>query len=377
MFDHRLLPAARRLALVGAVVLGVLAWNSAFAATPTTVHPGAPTHQGLPHFMLALDQHPAAHSQPGKPGGKGGSFGPHNSCCTPPLIDNKGPVESPANVYLDFWGPQWSFGWSDVAANPCAGGYYNECTPAGPTSYSNASQTIQTYVQDFFKAVAAGHTSPTWNNSQSQYGSKVPPVYGGSFVDSSSTPPTPVVTDNCVVAVCLIDQPPGQQRDVETALNQLGTEALAAEAHFGYAKGADYMIFLPPGAYPPGFGYYCAYHDEIYDNLGRKISYSVIPYLPNAGYGCGENYVNLTNDTYGHGFLDGYSIVGGHEFAEAETDPYPFTAPAWQDVNGNENGDMCAWGSVTTYPAGNVSGSGNFWANQSLWSNSARACVMN
>ena len=138
------------------------------------------------------------------------------------------------------------------------------------------------------------------------------------------------------------------------------------------------MIYLPKGSYPAGFAaIYCAYHDEIYDSQGRKISYSVIPYQPDASYGCGENYINLTSDAYGHGFLDGYSIVGGHEFAEAETDPFPFTAPAWQDVNGNENGDMCAWGSVTTYPAGNIRGSGNFWAVQSLWSNSARACVMN
>ena len=362
-------PVARRLVLAGAVVLGVFAWSSAFAAASPAGHP---THSGGPHLMLALHRTSAGQSQ-----GKA-SFGPHNSCCTPPLINNGGPVESPARVYLDFWGPQWSAGWPDEAANPCAGGYYNQCGPATPASYPNAATTVQTYLQGFFKAIAAGGTTPTWNNSQSQYHLKVPPTYGGSFVDTSSTPPTPAVTDNCVALVCLIDQPPGAVRSVETAANQLGSEALAAEAHFGYSRNADYMIMLPRGSVPAGFGaIYCAYHDEIYDGQGRRISYSVIPYLPDASYGCGENYINLTNDAYGHGFLDGYSIVAGHEFAEAETDPLPFTAPAWQDSGGNENGDMCAWGTVTTYPAGNVRNASNFWAVQSLWSNSARACVLN
>jgi hypothetical protein len=354
---------ARCSALATAVVAGLLASSSAFAAEPPTA---LSARAGAPQFLLA--------ARAGKTAGQK-TYGPHNSCCTPPLLNNKGPVESPARVFLDFWGPQWAAGWPDVAANAMAGGYYNESVTAGPTTYPNASATIQTYVTGFFQAVAKG-TKPGWNNTQAQYGSKVPPVYGGSYVDGSSTPPTPVVTDNCAGILCLTDQPPSPDYEVETALNQLGSEALAAEAHFGYAPGADYMIFLPKGSSPVGFGYYCAYHDEIYDAQGRRISYSVIPYLPDANYACGENYVNTTNDAYGHGWLDGYSIVAGHEFAEAETDPFPFTAPAWQTSDGYETGDLCAWGSVTTYPAGNVRSGTGYWAVQSLWSNSARACVM-
>jgi hypothetical protein len=362
-----LLPAVRRLALIGAVVIGVLAWNSAFASTQPVVHTARPE---TPHIMLGFDKHATGHSKAGKPG-KGGSFGPHNSCCTVPLINNGGPVESPAKVYLDFWGPQWSAGWPDVAYNDCGGSYYNTCTIVAPTAYSNAAPVVMNYVQDFFKAVAAG-TKPTWNDSQSQYGSKVPPLYGSSFIDSSSAPPTPIVSDSCsAVVVCITG----------SGLTQLEMEAQNAEAHFGYSPNADYMIFLPQGSSPVGFGEFCAYHGETVDSQNRKITYSVIPYLPDVdksgAVSCGENYINTTNDAYGHGFLDGYSIVGGHEFAEAETDPFPFTAPGWQGSDGNETGDICAWGTVTTYPAGNIRGSGNFWAVQSLWSNSARACVMN
>ena len=366
MFADSMPPVVRRLVLAGAVVLGILAWNTASA---TSQPAGRATHTGPPHFMLAAPQHRSPHSGSAH---RGATLGPHNSCCTPPLINNKGPVESPARVYLDFWGPQWNAGWPDTAFVACGGGFYNQCTPVGPDNYSNAAATVENYVTGFFKAVATG-TSPNWNHSQSQYGSKVPPVYGGSFVDAASTPPTPVVTDNCA-DVCIVGEP--------STLSQVATEAIAAESHFGYSPNADYMIFLPQGSFPPNtFAGACAYHDEVFDPQGRKISYSVIPYLPDIDKSqaltCGQNYINTTNDAYGHGFLDGYSIVGGHEMAEAETDPFPFTAPAWQGSDGSETGDICAWGTVTTYPAGNVRTSTNFWVAQSLWSNSARACVMN
>ena len=39
-----------------------------------------------------------------------------------------------------------------------------------------------------------------------------------------------------------------------------------------------------------------------------------------------------SSDAYGHGYFDGFSIVGGHEFAEAETDPYP--SSGWADAGG-------------------------------------------
>src|SRR5581483_5726673 len=44
-----------------------------------------------------------------------------------------------------------------------------------------------------------------------------------------------------------------------------------------------------------------------------------IPYQTDAGANCGQNFVNSGSA----GLLDGVSIVGGHEFAEAATDPNP------------------------------------------------------
>ena len=55
--------------------------------------------------------------------------------------------------------------------------------------------------------------------------------------------------------------------------------------------------------------------------------------------------VNATSDAFGNGIFDGWSIVTGHEYAEAVTDPDNFVAwqDGWLDAQGSENGDKCAW----------------------------------
>jgi len=60
------------------------------------------------------------------------------------------------------------------------------------------------------------------------------------------------------------------------------------------------------------------------------------------------NSVNVISDDFGHGVFDGYSIVVGHEYAEAVTDPDNFASDqdGWNDVQGSENGDKCAWTSL-------------------------------
>src|SRR5207245_7131936 len=85
-----------------------------------------------------------------------------------------------------------------------------------------------------------------------------------------------------------------------------------------------------------------AYHSELTNSSCQIASYTYLAYLPEVGSECGQNYVNATNDAYGNGWFDGYSIVGGHEFAETETDPRPGSASAWVG-NGGETGDKCVW----------------------------------
>ncbi len=110
-----------------------------------------------------------------------------------------------------------------------------------------------------------------------------------------------------------------------------------------------------------------------------------LPWQLDANCGCGENFVNSGSA----GLFDGWSLVGGHEYAEMVTDPAPVTG--WIDAldetgstaSGGEIADKCVWagspwglndpfGDVTlpvgtkTYP----------FAMQSLWSNAAGRCVM-
>jgi hypothetical protein len=56
-------------------------------------------------------------------------------------------------------------------------------------------------------------------------------------------------------------------------------------------------------------------------------------------------YIVLTPRRFGHGVFDGYSIVVGHEYAEAVTNPDNFAAvqDGWNDAQTSETGDKCAW----------------------------------
>jgi serine protease len=85
------------------------------------------------------------------------------------------------------------------------------------------------------------------------------------------------------------------------------------------------------------------------------------------------NFVNSSNGANGSGYFDGFSIVGGHEYAETITDPYPNTG--WLDGRGAEIGDKCAWISSGTGAATNLNFGGQKYAVQSLWSNAATGCV--
>src|SRR5207248_1725613 len=87
------------------------------------------------------------------------------------------------------------------------------------------------------------------------------------------------------------------------------------------------------------------------------------------GASCGANFVSNS--------LDGYSIVGGHEYAETLTDQNP--AGGWvnntgSSFTGQENGDECAWISSGQGAAALVAFSTGSFAMQSTWSNDTNRC---
>jgi hypothetical protein len=255
------------------------------------------------------------------------------------LLYHGGPIESAAAVYIVWWGPQWSTGFS---------------------SNGFSSGQAQTYVRSFFNNV--GGTA--WAKTTDQYCSNVP---NG--------------TTNCGAAPVHPTNPAGQLKAAvldTTAVPTSPTQAqIAAEAVklSGLVNGgvvdqnADYMVFTPTGHSQNGFGtQWCAYHSS-----SGTVSYSYMPYQPDAGAACGMNFVNSSNGANGSGYFDGFSIVGGHEYAETITDPYPNSG--WLDGRGAEIGDKCAWLSSGTGAATNLTFGGQLYAVQSLWSNAAAGCV--
>jgi serine protease len=159
-----------------------------------------------------------------------------------------------------------------------------------------------------------------------------------------------------------------------------GPFSLLAKAvkHFGYNSNATYIVLTPPRTIGTGEGaVYCAYHSQTtsVNGLGNpaRIQYAFIPWLnenwPGSGTtGCGMHSVNATSDAFGNGIFDGYSIVTGHEYSEAVTDPDNFTSiqDGWNDDTTMENADKCAWIDMQ-----NIALGGHQFAVQPTWSNEA------
>ena len=253
-----------------------------------------------------------------------GAHSPNHPHQSGNLFYHGGAIEQAAKVYIVWWGSQWA-----------------------------SSGAAQTYVSNFFSGVGGS----SWANSTTQYCQGVPSgtvqcgsngthpsnptrELGGTWSDTSSVPTSPTQS-------------------------QIAAEASALAAHFGGVNTtADYMVFTPSGHSENGFGtQWCAYHSS-----SGNLSYSYMPYQPDAGAACGQNFVNA------NGFFDGFSIVGGHEYAETITDPYPNSG--WLDGRGAENGDKCAWISSGTGAAQDISLSTGKFAVQSLWSNATSSCVI-
>ena len=268
------------------------------------------------------------------------------------LIFHGGAVEHHPKVYITWWGPQWQNGFT-----------------TGPNNaYSN--KTIMKYENSFF-----GHLGGTaWNGIQTQYCDNISlastscagqalaqyitnqsTILGGVWIDPSPVPST-IVTSG--LAENLTDDP-------------IASEAVKAEQHFGYDIDATYFVFTPPGITATAYGsVYCAYHSEVTNIGGHGIKYAFMPFTPEQGAGCGGNSVNATNDAFGHGYLDSYSLAGGHEYGEAVTDPDTWpTQDGWNDYQTSENGDKCAY-----FNAANLKTSGGYYfAVQPMWSNEANA----
>ena len=266
-------------------------------------------------------------------------------------------VEQKPAVYLIYWGQEWADGF--------------QTSDTDGKLYS--SKTLQNYVNSFFSSVGGSK----WAGVQTQYCNVVLAgstscLGGAGFVTNPKnqlkgvwTDPTPVPDDIITLGLAenLVDDP-------------IAAEAQRAAGHFGYNPQATYIILTPPRPVATGQPVYCGYHSQTtsIDGLGNpdRLQYAFIPWQntnwPGIGQGCGMHNVNATSNAFGNGIFDGWSIVTGHEYAEAVTDPDNFGTwqDGWLDAQGSENGDKCAWTDTQNITLGSHS-----FAVQPMWSNEA------
>jgi len=147
---------------------------------------------------------------------------------------------------------------------------------------------------------------------------------------------------------------------------QVAAEANVGVQHFGYDPNGSYIVATPNGRNSAGFGTsFCAYHSASYN--GNVVSYTNLPYMPNAGGSCGAGF--LPNPPKGESSADeGVTIVEGHEYGESVTDPEP--GSGWYNFADGEIGDICAWQGIANEKFHRKS-----YTMQPMFSNATSSCV--
>lgn len=312
--------ASRRLrrgaAAIGALALTVgLAALGGGTASASAAH-SAPAakhhHKPQPHGRFGIV--PMRSASTASTASRVHAFAPRAGGTGGPLNYGGGPVQHNVQVYLVFWGSQW-----DSDANG-----------------------VESYMQNLFGGLGTG--SDSWSTVTSQY------------TDNSGGHPT--FGNGAVLAGTWVDNASPAPQSAAQA--DIAAEAENGVSHFGVSPSTDVQIVVlsPSGTNPDGFPNtgFCAWHD-----FDGSVPYTNMPYVLDAGSGCGANSVS--------GQLDGFSIVEGHEYAETLTDPQP--SSGWVASDGEENGDLCAW-----YNMGTISLSTGTFAMQPTWSNAVNGCAM-
>jgi serine protease len=265
------------------------------------------------------------------------------------------------NVYLVFWGYQW--GTQGTNSN-------------GYNTYSGDPSGIAPILQAFFKGLGtgSGSTQDLWSGVMTQYCEGV--ATGTQTCPASNTSHVAYPTGGALAGVW---EDTSAAAPATASGHQIGVEAENAATHFGNTTTASnrddqYVIISPTGTDPDNYQSqgFCAWHDYTGDTTltggsvsGSTLSFTNLPYIPDAGSGCGANFNNL-------GANAGVTIVEGHEYAETITDQNP--AGGWTDSSGSENGDKCAW--IATGSPGasaNITLTTGTFPVQSTWANDANS----
>ncbi len=258
-------------------------------------------------------------------------------------------------VYLVFWGSQWGT---------------QSTNGQGYATFSGDSSSMAPDQQAFFAGL--GTTGDKWSGVMTQY---CQGVATGATKCPLSAAHEAYPTGGALAGVW---EDTSSASPAQSTAHQLAQEAENAATHFGNTTAASnrdvqYVIISPTGTNPDNYkgSGFCAWHDYSGDSSmdgggavsGPLLAFTNMPYIPDAGSGCGAGFVNPGN------MLDGVTIVGGHEYAETITDQFP--AGGWTANNGEENGDLCAWKSSGAGRSQDITLTTGKFAVQGTWSNSA------
>lgn len=317
-------------AVAVAATAGALTTAPAVAGGP----PVSSGHETVTHGMLVRGAHAAGNGRPTK---------------SKELTSHGGVIQTAPAVYVVYWG-SWP-------ATTTVGAFQ---VPADPNDVTQLQA-------DFFQHVGVpASTSPgdQWSSSTTQYcnatSGTVTCAAGSTFVGQPGAVLKGVYNDPSAVP-----SSPTQAQIAAVAAN--------AAAHFGGSPtinaNSQIIVDTPSGHSMNGFAtQWCAWHSSTSTSnaSGGRLSYTYMPYIPDAGGSCGAGFENLSAaSSLENSANEGVTIVGGHEYAESATDPFPNSG--WLDSSGAENGDKCAW--VSTSKVVSIAGVG--YATQPLWSNSA------
>jgi serine protease len=279
-----------------------------------------------------------------------------SASCPPNLCYNGGIVQAHPHVYLVFWGTWWQ----------CAGA----CANCPGSSCGNAdSAQVESYLYDYWHQV--GQPGDNWATITSQYYDHRGrhPAFGHGVWGTGCSADG---NNNCGWVAWQQDPPTSPTAD------DLAGMAVTGASYFGVANdpNAQIVVLAPQGVTPGSSdgttfptGGWCAYH--AYAPAAGNLSLTVMPWLPDAANTLGLNNQCDANFNLLGADLNGWSKVGGHEFAESATDPVPptgFINPS--DTNNTEIGDKCNDKTFTeTMP------NGHKFRQQELWSNLDSNCV--
>jgi serine protease len=274
-------------------------------------------------------------------------------------VGGVGVLTGTPQVYLVFYGFQWG-----TPGTTTLGGHAYK-------SFSGDARGVAPVEQAFFAGLGTG--GETWSGVMTQY------CQGIAAAVTTCTPGAAHVGSSNHGVLAGVWEDTGSASPASATAAQLATEAEAAAAHFGNTtqasnRSTQYVIVSPTGTHPDGFGTasgnFCAWHDYTGDpSIGTvaqpagMLAFTNMPYLPDLGTSCGQNFVNPG----AAGLLDGVTIVGGHEYAETLTDQFP--AGGWTSSQGEEAGDLCAWLTTGSGASADVSTSTGIFAVQSIWAN--------